>query len=168
MVGQRVHTDPLIRVCSQIRSALPDTFLQLPDEGRADLACIRDDGHIGHRHHLRLGVLVHGNDELGAADSGGVLDGATDAEGKEYFGPDAFAGLPHQVIMISPPGIDQGSRHPHFGVRQFRQFIEVIEFLFAADSAAAADDDGGIFNRLGLLRLAFRSEEADASCREGL
>src|SRR3954451_23586624 len=88
--------------------AVKDSAFSLLDLGsglREDVEDVPDDAEIRDLKDRRLGILVHGNDDLGCLHAGLLLDGAGDARGDVQLRGDGLAGLPRLGVVADPAGI---------------------------------------------------------------
>lgn len=90
------------KTCRFNSGSFTDAIFQFSNHSGTELAGIRYDGDIRHFHHGGVWVFVDGDDQIGIMNGGGMLDGPTDTQRKEYPGMDVFSCLANQTIMIRP------------------------------------------------------------------
>src|SRR5688500_15696936 len=85
-------------------------LLDLLRQAREDLGDVTNQSVIGDLEDRRFGILVDGDDGLGAAHACEVLHGAADADGKVELRRDGFPGLSDLLTVRAPAGVDDGAR----------------------------------------------------------
>ncbi len=116
-------------------------FPQLLRQGRQDLEQVADDAVGGGVEDGGGGVLVDGDDDVGAGHACHVLHGAGDAAGDVELGLHGAAGLADLVVGGYPSGVHRGAGGADCAAERLGEIADEGEVLRLSETAAAGDDD---------------------------
>ena len=111
-------------------------FFSSAIKGRDDIEQIARDAVVGELEDGRLGVLVHGDDGLGALHADDVLNRAGDAEGEIELRCDGLPGAADLPIDREPAVVADRTGRGESSTQRLGQFLDQVEVLGTLDATS--------------------------------